>query len=132
MFDLLGKSWEYEPIDLPGWIPDFRLSPGHLVEVCPFATLDDHVAKIVRSRAWEVRGPDGCPEGAIIDILTEDPLVWWGSVGGRPFEKAVHGDPKCDRTPACRMLAASFRKRTLDLWKEAGNRTQWRGAGATP
>ena len=27
MFDLMGLKWEYEPaIDLPGWIPDFRIS----------------------------------------------------------------------------------------------------------
>lgn len=25
-FDLLGLSWEYEPVDLKGYIPDFRLS----------------------------------------------------------------------------------------------------------
>lgn len=35
-FDLLGIPWEYEPFDLPGWIPDFRLKKGQgdfLVEV---------------------------------------------------------------------------------------------------
>lgn len=26
MFDLLGWSWEYEPIDLNGWIPDFIIT----------------------------------------------------------------------------------------------------------
>lgn len=26
MFDLLGWKWEYEPIDLNGWIPDFAIS----------------------------------------------------------------------------------------------------------
>lgn len=25
LFDLLGWSWEYEPLDLNGWIPDFVL-----------------------------------------------------------------------------------------------------------
>src|SRR5690554_4428220 len=24
-FDLLGWKWEYEPVDLNGWIPDFQL-----------------------------------------------------------------------------------------------------------
>jgi len=36
-FDLLGVRWEYEPFDLPGWIPDFRiegsLGESFLVEV---------------------------------------------------------------------------------------------------
>lgn len=25
-FDILGWGWEYEPIDLNGWVPDFRLT----------------------------------------------------------------------------------------------------------
>ena len=33
-FDCLGFSAEYEPFQLPGWLPDFRL-PGVLVEVKP-------------------------------------------------------------------------------------------------
>src|SRR5438270_435970 len=37
-FDLCNWSWEYEPIDLNGWIPDFRLIgiDKTLVEVKPF------------------------------------------------------------------------------------------------
>jgi hypothetical protein len=26
MFDMLGWHWEYEPLDLPGWIPDFMVN----------------------------------------------------------------------------------------------------------
>ena len=47
MFDLIGWQWEYEPVDLIGWTPDFRVSfpCGHsecgekhtlLVEVKPY------------------------------------------------------------------------------------------------
>ena len=25
MFDICGWRWEYEPLDLPGWIPDFLI-----------------------------------------------------------------------------------------------------------
>lgn len=38
MFDALGWQWEYEPFDLPGWIPDFVLRGKDgpvLVEVKP-------------------------------------------------------------------------------------------------
>lgn len=41
-FDLVGWRWEYEPIDLPGWIPDFMLT-GHtnvLVEIKPADSID--------------------------------------------------------------------------------------------
>ena len=38
-FDLCGWKWDYEPFDLDGWAPDFRLKIGDiifLVEVKPF------------------------------------------------------------------------------------------------
>src|SRR5437764_2554576 len=40
-FDLCKWEWEYEPIDLNGWIPDFRLVSNVLVEVKPFNTFKD-------------------------------------------------------------------------------------------
>jgi len=48
-FDLLGWRWEYEPYDLPGWIPDFIIPcPGTgygrkniLVEVKPIDNFDE-------------------------------------------------------------------------------------------
>lgn len=35
-FDQCGWRWEYEPFDLPGWIPDFMLEGRVAVEVKPF------------------------------------------------------------------------------------------------
>lgn len=38
-FDLCGWQWQYEPFDMPGWIPDFILR-GHynvLIEVKPYS-----------------------------------------------------------------------------------------------
>lgn len=51
-FDLAGWSWEYEPIDLNGWSPDFRVHwdcwhsecpNGHtlLIEVKPYYSIDE-------------------------------------------------------------------------------------------
>jgi len=51
-FDLAGWSWEYEPIDLNGWTPDFRVhwdcyhsecEGGHtlLVEVKPYYSIHE-------------------------------------------------------------------------------------------
>jgi len=42
-FDFVGWRWEYEPIDLPGWIPDFILTGethSLLVEIKPTETVD--------------------------------------------------------------------------------------------
>ncbi len=46
-FDECGWTWEYEPLDLDGWIPDFLLTPGRrqvFVEVKPITALDDLLA----------------------------------------------------------------------------------------
>src|SRR5580658_3875763 len=51
-FNLLGWQWEYEPVDLEGWVPDFEITiPCHgnhvyhhhvvLAEVKPFKSLKD-------------------------------------------------------------------------------------------
>ena len=58
VFDRLGWEYEYEPIDLMGYIPDFvlpwRFGPT-IVEIKPemdFDSLRDHTAKIERS-GWD-------------------------------------------------------------------------------
>lgn len=54
-FDLCGDKWEYEPVDLHGWIPDFRLPDTFqtpLVEVKPASDLHalwQYVEKIERA-----------------------------------------------------------------------------------
>lgn len=51
-FDLLDWKWEYEPIDLPGWIPDFALYGTHgtvLVEVKPIVNPDRNVLEKIFS-----------------------------------------------------------------------------------
>jgi hypothetical protein len=49
-FDLAEWKWEYEPINLRGWIPDFRVDPAYwgdygtyflLVEVKPYRSIDE-------------------------------------------------------------------------------------------
>lgn len=57
-FDLLEMSWEYEPIDLSGYIPDFILPNFYsplLIEVKPVLRFEDfsqHISKIDAS-GWE-------------------------------------------------------------------------------
>lgn len=59
-FDLVGWRWEYEPIDLPGWIPDFMLTgvANVLVEIKPADSIDgfdlDKITRALRgSEDWE-------------------------------------------------------------------------------
>lgn len=53
VFDQLGWRWEYEPIDLNGWIPDFLIQTVGkplLIEVKPIVVLDEAVsAKMERA-----------------------------------------------------------------------------------
>lgn len=59
MFDLLGWRWEYEPIDLDGYIPDFVLvfpAGGVLVEVKSIFGVDDLIAaaaKKIDASGWQ-------------------------------------------------------------------------------
>ena len=59
-FDLVGWLWEYEPVDLDGYIPDFIVQTGRLVSPILVEVksclnkdeLDAHVAKIYKS-GWK-------------------------------------------------------------------------------
>jgi len=73
-FDLVGWPWQYEPLDLSGYIPDFVLPLGRggdqrplLVEVKPalyIAELAPHVDKVMRS-GW--RGEALVVGGAVFE-----------------------------------------------------------------
>jgi hypothetical protein len=66
LFTALGWRWEYEPLDLPGWIPDFLLHTQPLptlVEVKPESTLRDlqtYIPKLERALGAEKPGADPC------------------------------------------------------------------------
>lgn len=48
-FDLCGWEWEYEPIDLPGWTPDFILEKKVAVEVKPVREVLPNVNRFINS-----------------------------------------------------------------------------------
>lgn len=63
MFDHLGWTWHYEPLDFNGWIPDFLILTPHkaqiLVEVKPITVIDnDVVAKIERALGYPTSPDD--------------------------------------------------------------------------
>ncbi len=180
-FDLLGWKWDYEPIDLNGYIPDFivrrpmmssedipGLNDPFLIEVKPFvhwpcsvlgcttcpsshgrnnvdsdarSMMDEAIIKIQRS---------GWTKNAVIVGATMAPV---GQLGVPRFGTAVdvmHGHDlwfytdtvvtKCRRCPVHLAqpdidsvgIIHCGTKPTLpidpvSLWREAGNRVQWRG-----
>jgi len=64
-FDLCGWEWEYEPVDLPGWTPDFILEKKIAVEVKPVREMLPNVSRFVRS---------GWPNGMLLlGVSPSDP-----------------------------------------------------------
>jgi hypothetical protein len=125
-FDLIGWQHEYEPIDLPGWSPDFRVvfpcghseCPSHhslLVEVKPFFELkqfeghpsNDYLGCGIGDK-WT---PELCSSAAQFGANPE--VGYWemghGAGGGTEFliDWIKH-------LPYSR------------LWSEAGNAVQWK------
>lgn len=165
MFDLLGWTWEYEPLDLHGYIPDFIVKPpldeATLFEVKPFidwpcavggclcgskdpesrTQLDEAIAKIENSgwtkaalivgAALRTPGRLGVPEiGTPVAVGN----VHWSDIGTVVV--------KCRRCPV-HLLACDLEEfqrghdcddserpalpvNPTSLWREAGNRVQWR------
>lgn len=143
-FDLLGFGWEYEPLDLDGYIPDFVLCRHVLVEVKPvmwtrsvedLAVVEAARIKIEHANAGRFHWiallgatlPAG--EGALGDVAFADPTDatlpwawrpltagWWPSNS----EFSLLGQP------LLRSHLHTAAPPPDGLWAEAGNRVQWR------
>jgi hypothetical protein len=103
MFDLLGWSWEYEPIDLPGWIPDFRLNGHLLVEVRPKVFREGLYEKMANALATLPKDTEGLggrsggqvPGAWVLDVPSQRPLEEYEWFGAAPclLGTSVWGDP---------------------------------------
>jgi hypothetical protein len=177
-FDLLRWPWDYEPIDLAGYIPDFviRAREPFLVEVKGRTEeVAGARAKIERS-GWEgdalivtdqlhPHEPEG-NHGLVLGDLGEwiasdegqEPGFGWGSgllmrggcctgycSGGGPGLKApnvsgAYGLSHDLYSFGDRLDVSCWKHGLLDpddaqalrLWREAGNRVQWRSPRSTP
>ena len=122
MFDLIGWHWEYEPVDLPGWVPDFYVRfpcrhsecSGHhelYVEVKPYRTLAEFAGHPVAKRE-----PYESPHPAMFGLAPD--VTHWSmghGAGGGDFDLAS-------------WIALPKTRSALALgWREAGNRVQWKG-----
>lgn len=146
MFDRCRWLWQYEPLDLPGWIPDFLLpgpTPPMLVEVKPvvdWPAFYEHRTRIARS-GWAgsvllvgalVPWAEGehTPTDAVLGQLRDGASQRW-----RPA--VLSWCASCDRLtfvatrcPWCSALATGAARTDLRSfvarrWAEAGNDTRW-------
>jgi hypothetical protein len=69
-FDLVGWSYQYEPFDLQGWIPDFVLLGAQkvLVEVKPYFT--EEIKQSVLSAYFRSFTPKGNPQFEVLFLST--------------------------------------------------------------
>lgn len=126
-FDLAGWKWEYEPIDLGDWVPDFRVvigdyfpqdesrSPNYLwVEVKPFYSIDEfdgHPIDRYMNPGTYIAGAgyyrDTFGKFGINPEITQ----WWlyNDSGGAHYSMSA------------------WESEWESLWKQAGNITQWKG-----
>lgn len=174
MFDLLGWEWEYEPVELAGYIPDFRL-PGVvmperawcragiaveqcLIEIKPIvdpACFSSAIDKAVQAllpgdrqltrfiflgdRPWLSNGAMGVccdivhlPLKAQHRHLAPSPHAVHLTPSGKLVsnEAAWRANDKdiCVRRCVvdCDACSEDRKARLTALWREAGNRTQWR------
>jgi len=82
VFDILGENWEYEPIELNGWIPDFVLAGGEkpiLVECKPIidgklpADVPTKIERALNLPAWLGSPYDGWFSVSSPELLKEGP-----------------------------------------------------------
>ena len=88
-FDVAGMPCEYEPVQLPGWVPDFRLFGRFLCEVKPIemagfsSALEPGVRKALREQTALVFGSR--PTAALSCIVS--------AKGGAVMGRTVFFDP---------------------------------------
>jgi hypothetical protein len=126
-FDLKGDCrWEYEPIDLNGWIPDFALyvkgtEKPALVEIKPVTTFEQFTASGENEKILTALVRDAkeriTDSYCTIMVLGINPDIGW------ILKTAECGcQPEIFFTP----LPEANDPHNRAAWREAGNRTQWK------
>lgn len=116
-FDLCGWKWDYEPIDLKGWSPDFlihTLIGDVLVEVKP---VDINQRKTDPSFGKAKAHWQKCP----VLLLGLSPRENAHALGiGKLLDPPADAEYEWDDMNQC-----FLRANTEDIWREAGNLVQW-------
>lgn len=155
-FDLLTWDWLYEPVDLNGWIPDFSIFGHVLVEVKPCIEQKDleiHTKRIEDSGysgsallvGANVFVQEDRNFGPRANLGIHKDSDWWSDDGyvatcddcGKLSYSSAYGGYGCwrngcyDGNPMCSNPDLDV-ARVQNLWKRAGNLTQWKGVQSRP
>lgn len=113
-FDLLGWTWEYETLDLDGYIPDFLVNK-RIIEVKPATSFADYAeaqTKIERS-GWT---GEASVVGAVVGSYLPDHDLACMGVDWERFDGERHWGP----------WLVDGSNRITNAWRQAGNLTQWK------
>lgn len=127
-FHRIGWYWEYEPIDLIGWTPDFRLnipcthsecSGGHslLIEVKPYTDI-----KMFEGHPC-LRYPFGCSEDG--EQIQADASAAFGLNPAITYWQMAHGAGGGDEELTHWLVRNGVRDWEV-IWKLAANEVQWK------
>lgn len=117
-FDLVGLTWEYEPFDFPGWIPDFLvkgedLEHSVLLEVKPEYT-DCYTEMCAMVRSVEAVEWAEASFDMYMSTIVKGQITLFLAVGHSPA--GIY----------------AFHPHDAGAWKEAANIVQWRSPVKTP
>lgn len=111
-FDLCGWRWDYEPFDLDGWAPDFKLTMGCVVALAEVKPIEP------TSSIEDLTGAFGkaCRHGIdhYIALLC-----------AAPMRDGTIGIPIHQYDPPGELVDALSVGGVEAKWREAGNRVQW-------
>jgi ribosomal protein L37AE/L43A len=138
-FDALRWPWEYEPLDLAGYIPDFVLgfeAGDVIVEVKPRDGDLAFAQSKIEVSGWEREAivVVSAAQPEIGTLLARDggEFQWqtatlFGCLScGQPSLRSVEGHWRCRVCGAYAGNAHVGEFEPLDAWNDAGNRVQWR------
>ena len=125
--DLIGLRWEYEPLDLNGWTPDFRVEirTGHsgcpdprvlLAEVKPYHSIREFEGhpcmQYPYGQSWQGKRIPACSSAA---FGANPDVSWW------EWTRSNSSGRETIRTALDQSLVAKMD----GFWAEAGNITRW-------
>jgi hypothetical protein len=126
-FDLIHWEWEYEPIDIKGWTPDFRVEfPCQHSECQGFHTLLVEVKPYYKINEFEghpcMEYPYGghAPENGGIGIIPAHASAAFGINPSVTFWEMSHG-----AGGGCVSIENWVHSDIEAIWKQAGNLVQW-------
>lgn len=130
-FDLVGWGWEYEPIDLVGWVPDF------IVKIpCQHSECNDEHVLFAEMKPYtsikEFEGhecmkyPYGGFEGDL--QIPADSSAAFGLFPDVTWWEMAHGAGGGEETIYTRIEAYKI----TSAWKKAGNIVQWKKPSSRP